>query len=333
MKFNLVCDLTTGIHIGDLLEIDRSALDTRSWRLIELKEGKINAVLTSAIEEKQGDMTDEDIDSLKVLLGEKAEKQAKRMLRQRNRQIEVRRMVEGTEGMSPQYNRRVLLSETTMVLDDYLEAVGLVCEEASTRRLSARVIDGCLRILAAKPQNVSRPEDWMDWNDAAHVFYHLGGGRETTCFLDDPDRREEEITALRDVAPFVDLVAHNMGDSWGFPIFAWMEPERVMDLVMGRIRLFVQFDMKLFFQLARSEGVELSWVTKRPDDPELRKLSGPILGSPNAWSVHAKFSDGTEFTFLAGIFRRAIASLTAPRELIKLMRSYPHLRPREASTR
>ena len=99
-----------------------------------------------------------------------------------------------------------------------------------------------------------------------------------------------------------------------------------MDLVMGRIRLFVQFDMKNFFEFAKSEGVELSWVTGRPD-AEVRKLSRPIPGSPNTWSVRAKFEDGTEAEFLGGIFRRAVTNLTSPSELIKLMKRYPEITP------
>jgi hypothetical protein len=222
--------------------------------------------------------------------------------------------------MSPQYNTKVFLSESPLVLGDYSEAVRRVCDEARIQGFSVHVVNGCLRILAAKPESIPGPEGWA----AAHLFYHLDRGG-MACLLNDREKREEEIAALTHLAPSVDLVAQNMNDSWGDPIFTWtMEHDRVLDLIMGRIRLFVQFDMKLFFELSRNEGVELSWVTKRPD-ATLRKLSAPIPGSPNAWSVHAKFADDSEFTFLAGIFRRVVANLTSPRELIKLMKSYPRL--------
>jgi hypothetical protein len=161
-----------------------------------------------------------------------------------------------------------------------------------------------------------------------HLFHHigLGGG---TCLLGDPARRAEELAAMRAGSGYVDLVVQNLCDTWGYPIFAWMEHDRVMDLVMGRIRLFVQFDMKNFFEFAKSEGVELSWVIG-PPDPNVRKLSGPIPGSPNAWSVHAEFADGTATEFLGGIFRRAVTNLTSPSELIKLMKRYPEITPEGA---
>lgn len=321
MKFNLVCDLTTGIHIGDLIEVDRSAMDKRSWELIELKEGKVNAILTNAIEEKHGELAEEDLNHIKATLGEKAEKQAKRMLRQRSRQTEIRRMVEGTEGVSPQYNVKVALSESILILDDYSEAVRTACREAHKGGFSAFTVNGCLYILAVKPEKISGLEGWA----AVHLFHHmgLGGG---ICLLNDPERRGEEIAALKKGSGYVDLVVQNISDTWGYPIFTWMEHDRVMDLVMGRIRLFVQFDMNKFFELAKSEGVELRWVTGRPS-AGVRKLSVPIPGSPNAWSVHAKFADGTEFDFLGGIFRRAVTNLTSPSELIKLMKRYPEIAP------
>src|SRR5207245_7159407 len=40
LKFNVVCDLTTAVHIGDLVEVDRTNLTKASWRVVELKDGK-----------------------------------------------------------------------------------------------------------------------------------------------------------------------------------------------------------------------------------------------------------------------------------------------------
>jgi hypothetical protein len=62
------------------------------------------------------------------------------------------------------------------------------------------------------------------------------------------------------------------------------------------------------------------------DDEEagrnLRRLSGPIVGSPGAYAVRAEFADGTVTEFLSGIFRRAVADLTSPKQLIRLMKLY-----------
>ena len=62
LKFNVVCDLTTAVHIGDLVEVDRTNLTKPSWRVVELKEGKMNAVLSSTIEEQGGSLSEQDFD-------------------------------------------------------------------------------------------------------------------------------------------------------------------------------------------------------------------------------------------------------------------------------
>jgi hypothetical protein len=84
--FSLVGDLTTAVQVGDLIEIDRSNLAKRSWRIVELKEGRVNEVLSSLIEEHGGELTEQDLSILRESSGPEAVKQVKRMLAQQNRQ-------------------------------------------------------------------------------------------------------------------------------------------------------------------------------------------------------------------------------------------------------
>jgi hypothetical protein len=318
LKFSLVCDLTTAAHVGDLIEIDRSVLSKSAWRVIELKDGKVNALLTSAIEEKGKAFSERDWNELQTKHGERAVGQAKRMLRQRDRQSELQRIVESDEGVSPEYNQPVLLFDgrPTLHLEQYDEAVTRVCAEVDKDGGAWTVVDGCLRIVALKPEHFGHSK----YGAVAHLFYHLArGGRD--CLLRDSLRRDEELRGMASVHPFVDLVEENMLAVWGSPIFLWKGEKRILDLIMGRISLFVQFDMDAFFDLAKSEGVTLSWMTKKPD-VNLRRLSGPIVGSPGAYAVRAEFADGTVTEFLSGIFKRAVADLTSPKQLIRLMKLY-----------
>jgi hypothetical protein len=61
MSFHLVCDLTTGAQIGDLIRIDRSSPDKAPWEVIELKYGKVNAILHQIIESHQGALSHQDL--------------------------------------------------------------------------------------------------------------------------------------------------------------------------------------------------------------------------------------------------------------------------------
>lgn len=318
LKFSVVCDLTTAAQVGDLIEIDRSALSKSAWRVIELKDGKVNALLTSAIEEKGEAFSKRDWNELQTKHGERAVGQARRMLRQRDRQSELQRIVESDEGVSPEYNQPVLLFDgrPTLHLQQYDEAVTRVCAEIDKDGGAWAAVDGCLRIVALKSEHFGHSK----YGAVAHLFYHLAGGG-GDCLLRDSLRRDEELRGVASVPPFVDLVEENMFAPWGSPIFLWKGEKRILDLIMGRISLFVQFDMDAFFDLAKSEGVTLSWMTKKPD-VNLRRLSGPIVGSPGAYAVRAEFADGTVTEFLSGIFRRAVADLTSPKQLIRLMKLY-----------
>jgi len=83
LRFSLVSDLTTGVHVGDLVQGDFT-VSPAEWRLIELKSGKMNCVLTQIIEKAGGELQPEHLENIRNQFGEKAVSQARRMLRQKN---------------------------------------------------------------------------------------------------------------------------------------------------------------------------------------------------------------------------------------------------------
>jgi hypothetical protein len=318
LKFNLVCDLTTGAQVGDFIEVDRSTLSECSWKVVELKEGRVNAILTSAITGREGKLSKEDLQGIERDLGKHAIGQARRMLRQRSRQAEIERMVVSNMGISPQYNMQVrFFEDRSKTFESYSEAVQHVCREVAGHGVSAAHVDECLSLVAINSENLPN----NDYRAVAHLFYHLaqGGGE---CFLNDAERRRGELRAMVSIPPFVDLVEQNMLVPWGLPIFLWTNDDRrILDLVSDRVRLFVQFDMKKFFEMAKASGIALAWVTKRLS-ADLRRLSARIPGSPGAWAISARSEDGTTVELLCGLFRRAVADLTSPRALIQLIQLY-----------
>lgn len=100
LKFNFVSDLTTVVQIGDLVEVDATARKDRKWTVIELKEGRVNELLTGMITEKEATLAEKDFESMKELVGDTAPKQAQRMLRQQRRMRELTRIVETDRGLS-----------------------------------------------------------------------------------------------------------------------------------------------------------------------------------------------------------------------------------------
>ena len=322
MVFNLVCDLTTGVQIGDLIQIDKSSSDKVPWKIVELKEGRINAILNKTIEDAVGDLSKPQLDAIQERLGASGVKQAGRMLRQRSRQTEIEKMARDDEGMSPMLNMKVKFIDErkTLRLDSILSAVSRTCEEAKDKGVGVAIVDDCLHLLAVRSAEIGGNN-----MSVAHMFYHVArnGGE---CLLNVPGRAKEELNAMRSVLPYFDLVEQNIKAVYGFPVFVWKQPLGVstMDLVMGRVRVFGRFDFSAFFDLAQKDGISMTWNTKRPS-AETRRLSGLIPGSPNAWSVDVVFEDGTKSEILAGFFRRVMTDLTPPRDLIKIMKTYKPL--------
>src|SRR3990170_2626170 len=320
LKFNVVCDLTTAAHIGDLVEVDRTNLSKASWRVVELKGGRMNALLSKTIEEKGGSVTEQDLDTLKAAHGTAAVRQAKRMIRQRDRQDSFQSLMKTGRGTSPQYQVPIHISPELLCVGNYMDAILQTCLQAKEHGLATTTVDGCLRLLAAKPGHVLWPNS--DFGAIIHCFYHIGE-RIEECGLGDPIKSENELQALREIPPVVDLVMHNMPDPVGDPIFLLANLEIVKDLVMGRLRLFVQLDLRRFFEQAAAEGIELSWISRKESE-KYKKVSGIIPGSPGSYGVRITISGMPEQVLLGGFFRRAIGDFTPPRELLRMIKQFPH---------
>lgn len=319
LKFNVVSDLTTAVHIGDLVEVDRTNLTKTSWRVVELKEGKMNAMLSSSIEERGGALSEQEFDILRTVHGDAAARQARRMLRQRAREESFRSIMETDHGLSPQYQMPVHVSPEREYTGSYMDAILQTSIQAKQHGVATTTVDGCLRLLAAKPGHRLWPKDVL--GAVMHCFYHIGE-QVTECVLGDPAQSKAELAAVREIPPVVDLIAHNMHDPLGTPIFLLPNLEIVKDLIMRRLRVFVQFDFRRFFEQASLQGIKLSWASRK-DTESYKKLSGIIPGSPGSYGVRVTIPGAPEQILLGGFFRRVIGDFTLPRDLLKMIKQYP----------
>jgi hypothetical protein len=315
MCFNVVSDLTTVIDIGDLFEVDQS--HGRSYTMLELKEGKINELITEKIERHDGTLTPDDVSQLFEKHGESVLKQAHRVIRQIRRLDQVTEIVTTDKGIDPWHgDLPIRLSQERIDFDDYREAIRLVCDKATANRFGTATVSGCLRLLAINPSTFPGPMPM----GAAHVLYHVRNPT-ANCVIGDDEKAREEIDAMNAQPPVLDLVALNLTNKHAAPIFLWTRHERAQDFIFGRLRLFAQWDIEAFFRLAESEGFKLSWVTGKESD-DLRNISYLIPGSPNSRGVRVEYPDGTCKIFLSGFFARPLLYLTPPKELIGMMKTH-----------
>lgn len=315
LDFHLAADLTTTVHVGDLVKVSFVSKPPR-WSLIELKEGKMNALLGDVIEEGKGSLTDEHINKIRDQFGTKAVSQAKRMLRQQDRLREVMRAVETDHGIDIMHNVPVNLHPDEVEIDDYRETIGNLCEKARTKGVAVSIIDGCFRLVVVSDQSY----EMLGKTGIAHLFYHLQSGiRDCTLSA----QNKNELHELDKIYPFFDLVQMNLHAMWPPPVFLWLPEDFVLDLLFGRLSVFAQLDYTKLFERARSEGFEIRWI-QRKDLKEFQGLSGLVPGSPNAAGIGVKVAADPsckEQFILIGFLSRMFLEFMSPSQFLRLVRT------------
>jgi hypothetical protein len=318
LRFSLIADLTTVAQVGDLIEVSFDSRDPR-WKIIELKEGKVNDLLSVLLKENRSPTEEQDLyDEIAAVVGEHTAKQAKRMMRQIKRLEQVEELITTDKGTDPAHKIPMVITPDPVVTESYEEAIRNIVNVAATDGVGTTSLSGCLHLVCLRKDQMR--QNYLD--AIAHVFFHLREpGRK--CLLG-TDESITELKELRAGPPFVDLVGHSMRAQCGRPVFLWTDHERAVDLVMGDFSVFAQFDLEAFFELAGQEGIKMTWITgKAAEELKKLKISARIPGSPNAWGVKAIAPDGTNQTLLSGFVARVIADLTTPRQLLDLIKRGP----------
>lgn len=318
MNFNVVSDLTTCIHVGDLCELTLSG-PNRGWRIVELKEGQINAVLEGLIEQSGGTLSNNELSRIETSMGRHSRRQAQRMIRQQQRLKGAENIIETDAGIDPKLMQPMRMLPKPVETEGYFEAIREMCAICREIGSSSAELGGCLRMLAM----TEKERKHQTVGSACHVFYHLAN-KGAECELKEGGNAEAELAAIDRSLMFADLVEHNMESGWGMPIFLWEVPDQDrMDLVMGRITILVQFDIEAFFKLAESSGLKLSWITGA-DSERLREMSHIIPGSPNSRGAKVEFPGGLTHTLMSGFFARAVSDLTPPAQLVRMISELPN---------
>jgi hypothetical protein len=318
--FHLVSDLTTVVQIGDLVRNDMTSTPP-GWSLIELKDGRMNTILLEELGKIGGKLDDEAAEQIREKHGDKAVSQAKRIIRQQERQKNLMQLYETDTGIDPMYQLPVTLRSEVVQVDAYATELPGMCERAEKKGLSVTVSNDCLRIMMLARDEYLR----VGQRGVAHIFYHLRrDNRECTLVKGDEEQREQELAELLAIPPFFDLVEMNLHAMWPPPLFLWpVLPDRTLDLVFGRLRLFVQFDYELFFEMGRKEGIEMRWASDK--EVQLPQLSYRIPGSPNSLGVFVELIGDQEthvrsLVMFNGFFGRLFHEMMTPKQLLHLVR-------------
>jgi len=314
LTFSLLADLTTSIHVADLLTID-FRVHPAKVDFVELKSGRVNTMLLSQLEHYAP--TEEAIgkidDDTAIAAEHKA--QAKRMLRQRVRLARIDEIILTDKGIEPSLKMPLRLSKDFVVEDSYDDLIDdLLTTAQKEGGRAAASYAWCLHFGTAKsddPETAKRraAEAAMF---AAHSHYE-SATEEVRGIIDEVRALIPPTHSLR----LVNVVQSNLAavSARPFPIWA-ISPENRLELVSQRMALAVAFDIGGFIAMGRSLDIPMRLSTRKE---AARLLNGIPRHEKLTWGNRALLYtlDGHEITALSGMFSRFVNDLTNPVQFLR----------------
>jgi hypothetical protein len=308
-ELHLVSDLTTIVQIGDIVRIrwDENGL---YLRLQEVKSGKVNEALSDMIESAGGVLSERNLAEIESKFGRHARAQALRMVKQQERLNRFSLTLEN-KSRPPEVPKNELMEALTKTVPprvkSYLPLLPKVVADVKLHGISVHRIDGCLWIAGVS-------EKWLaDFGGAKkllHFLFHLKNPA-LKC-------HPGELEALKQESPLINLAALNMNDAISRSPLIWYPKELVLDVITGRIIIFVQFDLNAFFRLAKKAGFELSLITGKKVQSYMRQFR-PMVENPKAYGINVRFPNEKELPFRPSVFRSVYSHLVKPSEIVKLL--------------
>jgi len=316
-ELHIVTDLTNLVQLGDIIRI---RWDEKGFylRVQEIKTGQVNYKIEDLILTQKGTLSPADLDQLEIELGPSARKQATRMLKQRERFKQIEEITQPYVLPESHQGDKVLqaLAEAGKPpgMATYLTLLPDLVANARKDGIYVLGVDDCLFLVGVSDKGMKM---LGDVKQLPHWLYHLKHP--------DLECRREEIESLKKEYPLINLAAHNMNYAMSRSPLIWYPKDLVLDVVMGRILVYAQFDLDAFFQAAADANIQLSlFIGKKTVEDKQGKLLH-ILKNPRAYGVKARFSNGRELKLVSSLLLSVYSQLVGPAALLDFIKSLDNI--------
>lgn len=307
LTFALIADLTTFIHVCDILRMD---FRDRRLSLIELKSGRVNRILLSELERYKADKASlEAIDS-DQRIDLKHRKQAKRILRQRIRVAQVEHMFSHDEGVDITLQRPLRFSRDEVEITHYDELLDELCTDARQNGVAAGVSNQCIHVgvgYAEEPETAFRK---------ANVALDRGiseARKQSLTGLKDVEDGLSGIVPKEELFKTTNLFENNLVAMSSRPFTVWhIQRDHVKELLSGRMVALAALDLAAFIWLGRRIGLTIELSSQKDATrvaQELGSLNVPTWGGR---ALQYVFRHDRKVTLLSGRFSRFFNDLTNP---------------------
>lgn len=306
--FAVLADLSTFIHVADILRVDLRAGSPRV-SLIELKSGRVNQLLLSQLERYKP--KPESLEELKDdrIIDVRHMPQAERILRQKIRIGQIQEVLKFDQGIDVSLNKPIKLLEKVIKTESYADALNAACRQARVHGYASATVQHCIHV------GVGYAEDRMEAKTKARkaaqfaLFSALGDAPST---LNDVQKELLEQVSQPDFYKGFDLLRFNLYGMSAEPFPMWtIDRDLLLDLIAQRCSIFLVFDLPAFIWLGRLIGLDISLSGKKTTGRVAAEMGARLVPT---WGGHALRVGGAigEFTMGAGMFGHFIASIKNP---------------------
>ena len=271
------------------------------------------------IEDKEKSSQGDFADNIGQTISKHAPKQASRMIRQKVRMNEVKKIISEAEGTDIRLHRPIILSKEETKCIGYDHIIKKNLDEARVQNYSISCIDDCLIVIASKASKFQ----------IMHLLYHfffpqseckLGNGS-----VQDIEEERKTLLSFAKSNFLIDLVPHNIYGKSSPPYFFMRDlgEDDIFDLLFGRLKILVFLDIQRFLELISQNGFSHELLSKKETEDlrkELGRLSFPLH---NDRAIQIRHPNGHDFIILAGTLDRIFSEFIRPTELIRIWEIEP----------
>lgn len=285
LSFALISDLTTFIHIGDLL-----FKKLNIFKIIEVKEGKKNDEAMQIIEKLNSDNITINIENLEESFDRNFAKQVFRFNNQIIRGERASNLLTNENGFDPKTNNPIKIVEYSSSTHYYYSTIQSLIEKSKEKNWCFDVIDNGILFIGAYR------------NDYLLIA-------ETTTM-----KLINEFTNKK--TPIFDFI-QNLRIPISEPIFIKpLKDEYKFDIVFGRVRVMIVINFDKLFNAFKDFGVIAKWLSKSETHKYKETISSGLLIIDNK-AIGLKYK-GFDFVLGDSFISRIISDNMTPTSAINV---------------
>lgn len=291
----LMADITSLVDVGDVIVAHLGPEHPEPY-IIELKEGEINNRIVSMVEEYGTDPSDVPSEVLAGIdreIGPHGRKHFERVARQNKRARNFESIANDDVGTDPETGAAMRNIGPELDVRTYDSALMEMMRTAADTGSALDCIDGCLwvGVYCSAPTQDKLRDDFL-----REIAGH-GAGRSFAEWN------------LRSVSTDPRLLPVFLRD---------LDPEAILDILLGDVQILVYIDWDAFFQQARQGGISARWTTR-----EERKEITEHFYQERAFRQVARTpvleKDGVELRLMGGVVARMVTEGLSPLWLLEII--------------